>query len=50
MRDGRHLIGQGVAGATFTHWRLVGKARVTLDGAGTALIGAAAPTASRSYS
>jgi xanthine dehydrogenase YagR molybdenum-binding subunit len=42
MRDGRYLIGQGVAGAIFTHWRWPGKARVTLDGAGTALVEAAA--------
>jgi CO/xanthine dehydrogenase Mo-binding subunit len=31
MRDGRTLIGQGVAAAIFTHWRWPGKARVTLD-------------------
>src|SRR5467141_2405773 len=42
MRDGRSLIGQGVAAAIFTHWRWPGKARVTLDGAGTALVEAAA--------
>jgi xanthine dehydrogenase YagR molybdenum-binding subunit len=38
MRDGRYLIGQGVAGATYTHWRWPGKARVTLDSAGSALV------------
>ena len=32
MRDGRYLIGQGVAAAIFTHWRWPGKARVTLNG------------------
>jgi xanthine dehydrogenase YagR molybdenum-binding subunit len=42
MRDGRYLIGQGVAAAIFTHWRWPGKARVTLDGAGSALVEAAA--------
>jgi xanthine dehydrogenase YagR molybdenum-binding subunit len=42
MRDGRYLIGQGVAAAIFTHWRWPGKARVTLDCAGTALVEAAA--------
>jgi len=42
MRDGRYLIGQGVAGAIFTHWRWPGKARVTLDAAGTVLVEAAA--------
>jgi xanthine dehydrogenase YagR molybdenum-binding subunit len=42
MRDGRSLIGQGVAGAIFTHWRWPGKARVTLDATGAALVEAAA--------
>src|SRR6202008_887525 len=42
MRDGRYLIGQGVSAAIFTHWRWPGKARVTLDRAGTALVEAAA--------
>src|SRR5260370_36313222 len=42
MRDGRCLIGQGVAAAIFTHWRWPGKARVTLNGDGSALVEAAA--------
>src|SRR5258708_27275429 len=42
MRDGRSLIGQGVAAAIFTHWRWPGKARVTLDATGAALVEAAA--------
>jgi xanthine dehydrogenase YagR molybdenum-binding subunit len=42
MRDGRYLIGQGVAAAIFTHWRWPGKARVTLNGNGSALVEAAA--------
>jgi xanthine dehydrogenase YagR molybdenum-binding subunit len=42
MRDGRYLIGQGVAAAIFTHWRWPGKARVTLNGDGSALVEAAA--------
>ncbi|HEY2136089.1 MAG TPA: xanthine dehydrogenase family protein molybdopterin-binding subunit [Xanthobacteraceae bacterium] len=42
MRDGRDLIGQGVAAAIFTHWRWPGKARVTLDATGAALVEAAA--------
>jgi xanthine dehydrogenase YagR molybdenum-binding subunit len=42
MRDGRYLIGQGVAAAIFTHWRWPGKARVTLNGGGSALVDAAA--------
>ena len=33
MRDGRYLIGQGMAAAIFTHWRWPAKARVTLNGA-----------------
>ena len=42
MRDGRTLVGQGVAAAIFTHWRWPGKARVTLNGDGSALVEAAA--------
>src|SRR5438309_3051712 len=42
MRAGRYLIGQGVAAAIFTHWRWPGKARVTLNGDGSALVEAAA--------
>jgi xanthine dehydrogenase YagR molybdenum-binding subunit len=42
MRDGRYLIGQGVAAAIYTHWRWPGKARVTLNGGGLALVEAAA--------
>jgi xanthine dehydrogenase YagR molybdenum-binding subunit len=42
MRDGRYLIGQGVGAAIFTHWRWPGKARVTLNGGGSALVEAAA--------
>jgi xanthine dehydrogenase YagR molybdenum-binding subunit len=38
MRDGRWLIGQGMAGAIYTHWRWPGKARVTLNSDGTALV------------
>ncbi len=38
MRDGRHLIGQGVAAAIYTHWRWPAKARVTLSCDGTALV------------
>ena len=30
MRDGRYLVGQGVAAAIYTHWRWPAKARVTL--------------------
>ncbi len=41
-RDGRYLIGQGVAAAIYTHWRWPGKARVTLNGDGSALVEAAA--------
>ena len=40
--DGRHLIGQGMAAAIYTHWRWPGKARVTLNGDGSALVEAAA--------
>jgi xanthine dehydrogenase YagR molybdenum-binding subunit len=42
MRDGRYLIGQGVAAAIYTHWRWPGKARVTLTRDGSALVEAAA--------
>jgi xanthine dehydrogenase YagR molybdenum-binding subunit len=42
MRDGRYLIGQGVAAAIFTHWRWPGKARVTLNADGSARVEAAA--------
>jgi xanthine dehydrogenase YagR molybdenum-binding subunit len=42
MRDGRYLIGQGMAAAIYTHWRWPGKARVTLTGDGSALVEAAA--------
>ena len=42
MRDGRFLIGQGVAAAIYTHWRWPGKARVTLNADGSTLVEAAA--------
>src|ERR1700759_5439822 len=42
MRDGRYLVGQGVAAAIYTHWRWPGKARVTLKADGSALVEAAA--------
>jgi xanthine dehydrogenase YagR molybdenum-binding subunit len=38
MRDGRYLVGQGVAGAIYTHWRWPAKARVVLRGDGSALV------------
>jgi xanthine dehydrogenase YagR molybdenum-binding subunit len=38
MRDGRHLVGQGMAAAIYTHWRWPAKARVTLENDGTALV------------
>ena len=38
MRDGRYLIGQGMAGAIYTHWRWPGNARVTLRSDGSALV------------
>src|SRR5258705_5424848 len=38
MRDGRYLVGQGVAAAIYTHWRWPAKARVTLRRDGTALV------------
>jgi xanthine dehydrogenase YagR molybdenum-binding subunit len=42
MRAGRYLIGQGMAAAIYTHWRWPGKARVTLNADGSALVEAAA--------
>jgi xanthine dehydrogenase YagR molybdenum-binding subunit len=42
MRDGRYLIGQGMAAAIYTHWRWPAKARVTLNSDGSALVEAAA--------
>ena len=38
MRDGRYLIGQGVASAIYTHWRWPAKARVTISRDGAALV------------
>jgi xanthine dehydrogenase YagR molybdenum-binding subunit len=38
MRDGRYLIGQGMAGAVYTHWRWPANARVTLKSDGSALV------------
>jgi xanthine dehydrogenase YagR molybdenum-binding subunit len=38
MRDGRYLIGQGMAGAIYTHWRWPAQARVTLSRDGSALV------------
>jgi xanthine dehydrogenase YagR molybdenum-binding subunit len=38
MREGNWLIGQGMAGAIYTHWRWPGKARVTLNSDGSALV------------
>ena len=38
MGDGRYLIGQGMAGAIYTHWRWPAKARVTLKRDGSALV------------
>jgi xanthine dehydrogenase YagR molybdenum-binding subunit len=38
MRDGRYLIGQGVAGAIYTHWRWPAQARVTLNRNGSAIV------------
>jgi xanthine dehydrogenase YagR molybdenum-binding subunit len=38
MRDGRYLIGQGMAGAIYTHWRWPANARVTLKSDGSALV------------
>jgi len=42
MREGCYLIGQGMAAAIYTHWRWPGKARVTLNADGSALVEAAA--------
>jgi xanthine dehydrogenase YagR molybdenum-binding subunit len=38
MRNGRWLIGQGMAGAIYTHWRWPARARVTLRDDGSALV------------
>jgi xanthine dehydrogenase YagR molybdenum-binding subunit len=38
MRDGRYLIGQGMAAAIYTHWRWPAQARITLRNDGTALV------------
>ena len=38
MREGRYLIGQGMAAAIYTHWRWPAQARVTLRSDGTALV------------
>jgi xanthine dehydrogenase YagR molybdenum-binding subunit len=38
MRDGRYVIGQGMAGAIYTHWRWPAQARVTLMRDGSALV------------
>jgi xanthine dehydrogenase YagR molybdenum-binding subunit len=38
MREGRYLIGQGMAAAIYTHWRWPARARVTLNGDGSALV------------
>jgi xanthine dehydrogenase YagR molybdenum-binding subunit len=38
MYDGGFLIGQGMAGAIYTHWRWPAKARVTLNADGSALV------------
>jgi xanthine dehydrogenase YagR molybdenum-binding subunit len=38
MRDGRYLIGQGMAGAIYTHWRWPAQARVTLRHDGSGLV------------
>jgi xanthine dehydrogenase YagR molybdenum-binding subunit len=38
MRDGRFLIGQGMAAAIYTHWRWPAKARVTIHRDGSALV------------
>jgi xanthine dehydrogenase YagR molybdenum-binding subunit len=38
MRDGRHLIGQGMAGAIYTHWRWPANARVTLKSDSSVLV------------
>jgi xanthine dehydrogenase YagR molybdenum-binding subunit len=41
MRDGRYLIGQGVASAIYSHWRWPAEALVTLRSDGSALVEAA---------
>ncbi len=41
MREGRYLVGQGMAGAIYTHWRWPAKARVTIRSDGSALVEAA---------
>ncbi|PYV45016.1 MAG: acylaldehyde oxidase [Acidobacteria bacterium] len=38
MREGRYLVGQGMAGAIYTHWRWPAKARVTVRADGSALV------------
>lgn len=38
MRDGRYLIGQGMAAAMYTHWRWPAKARVMLNVDGSATV------------
>jgi xanthine dehydrogenase YagR molybdenum-binding subunit len=38
MRDGRYLIGQGMAGAIYTHWRWPAQARVTINRDGSVLV------------
>ncbi len=38
MRDGRYLVGQGMAGAIYTHWRWPAEARVTLNRDGSAVV------------
>jgi xanthine dehydrogenase YagR molybdenum-binding subunit len=38
MQDGRYLIGQGMAGAIYTHWRWPAKARMILKSDGSALV------------
>ena len=38
MRDGRYLIGQGMAGAIYTHWCWPAQARVMLMRDGSALV------------
>ena len=40
MRDGRYLVGQGMASAIYTHWRWPAKARVTVSADGSALVAA----------
>jgi xanthine dehydrogenase YagR molybdenum-binding subunit len=38
MRDGRYLIGQGMAGGMYTHWRWPAQARVTVNRDGSAVV------------